>query len=213
MKNIFKLLILVLFASCSHMKSGQYVYWDGKISLDQIAKKNKMKVEDIKSANNPIKPGSWLFIPNQIGWARFLKDTTVIDDYSLLGKGEYAWPVPGIFKVSSGFGPRKGRNHDGIDIPGPEGTPIVSTADGIVRYANNKISGYGNMIIVEHSKDIFSVYAHNEENLVDVGDNVKRGQQIALLGNTGRSSGPHLHFEIRVKNQPRNPAGFLSKFP
>jgi murein DD-endopeptidase MepM/ murein hydrolase activator NlpD len=66
------------------------------------------------------------------------------------------------------------------------------------------------MIVIAHSDEIFTVYAHNKKNKVDKGDRVKKGQQIAEVGNTGRSTGPHLHFEIRVKNKAKNPARFLA---
>ena len=82
---------------------------------------------------------------------------------------------------------------------------------GVVIYSDNGIRGYGNMIVLAHGDDIFTVYAHNSKNKVDKGDRVDKGETIALIGNTGRSTGPHLHFEIRVKNKVRNPAQFLSQ--
>jgi murein DD-endopeptidase MepM/ murein hydrolase activator NlpD len=207
MKNIFSLIIFVLM-SCSHMKRGQHVYWNGKTDLNVLARAHQTTVEEIKKLNPNLKSESWVFIPNKIGWY-FFDETKSIDDYSIVGNGEWMWPVPGVNKVSSGFGQRGGRPHHGIDIPGKVGTPIVAAKAGRVKYSDNRISGYGNMIILEHGHDVFSVYAHNDENLVDEGDTVKQGEQIAELGNTGRSSGPHLHFEIRVKNTPRNPTSFI----
>ena len=82
-------------------------------------------------------------------------------------------------------------------------------AAGKIKYSDNKISGYGNMIIIQHKDDIYSVYAHNNKNLVSEGDTVRQGQVIAHLGNTGRSTGPHLHFEMRYKNKARNPAKYV----
>jgi murein DD-endopeptidase MepM/ murein hydrolase activator NlpD len=210
MINIFKgITLLIFFVGCSHIKSGQHVYWDGSKPLQTIAKEHQTSLEDIKKNNPTLTAGSWIFVPNQVGWLQFFKETTSEVDYSMLGDADYIWPVPGFYKISSDFGPRAGRNHDGIDIPGKVGAPILAVASGRVQYADNKISGYGNMIIIEHSKDIFSVYAHNDENIVRVGDQVKKGQKIATLGNTGRSSGPHLHFEIRYKNKPKNPSSFI----
>jgi murein DD-endopeptidase MepM/ murein hydrolase activator NlpD len=169
-------------------------------------------LNELKLANpdKKLNGNEWIFVPSKVGIAYFLRDTYVIEDYSSLGKVRFIWPVPQFYKVSSHFGKRGSRNHDGIDIPAPRGTPIVSVDNGVVVYSDNGIRGYGNMIVIAHSDDIFTVYAHNRTNKVDKGDKVKKGELIAEIGNTGRSTGPHLHFEIRVKNKVRNPAQFLS---
>jgi murein DD-endopeptidase MepM/ murein hydrolase activator NlpD len=85
----------------------------------------------------------------------------------------------------------------------------VAVQDGYVKYADDKIGGYGNMIVIEHANKVFSVYAHLDKMMVDKGDRVKRGEVIAHTGNTGRSTGPHLHFEIRVHDKARDPAQYL----
>jgi murein DD-endopeptidase MepM/ murein hydrolase activator NlpD len=194
------------------MKSGQYVYLETPAHIKKIAKNYGVTLEEIKSANSEqaLQGQEWIFVPNKIGIAYLLRDTYVIEDYSSLGKGRFIWPVPQFYKVSSHFGKRGGKNHDGIDIPAPKGTPIVAVDNGVVVYSDNGIRGYGNMIVIAHTDDIFTVYAHNRSNKVDKGDSVKKGEKIAEIGNTGRSTGPHLHFEIRVKNKVRNPAQFLS---
>jgi murein DD-endopeptidase MepM/ murein hydrolase activator NlpD len=195
------------------MKSGQYVYMETPAHVKKIANNYGVTLEDLKVANpdKSLQGNEWIFVPTKVGIAYLLRDTYVIEDYSSLGKGRFIWPVPQFYKVSSHFGRRRGRNHDGIDIPAPKGTPIVSVDDGVVAYSDNGIRGYGNMIVIAHSDDIFTVYAHNRKNKVDKGDRVRKGQQIAEIGNTGRSTGPHLHFEIRVKNKVRNPAQYLSR--
>ena len=195
------------------MKSGQYVYMETPAHVKKIAHNYGVTLEDLKVANpdKSLQGNEWIFVPSKVGIAYLLRDTYVIEDYSSLGKGRFIWPVPQFYKVSSHFGRRRGRNHDGIDIPAPKGTPIVSVDDGVVAYSDNGIRGYGNMIVIAHSDDIFTVYAHNRKNKVDKGDRVRKGQQIAEVGNTGRSTGPHLHFEIRVKNKVRNPAQYLSR--
>jgi murein DD-endopeptidase MepM/ murein hydrolase activator NlpD len=207
------LIILFFTVSCSNMKSGQYVYLETPAHVKKIANNYGVTLEDIKVANpdKSLQGNEWIFVPSKVGIAYLLRDTYVIEDYSSLGKGRFIWPVPQFYKVSSHFGRRRGRNHDGIDIPAPKGTPIVSVDDGVVAYSDNGIRGYGNMIVIAHSDDIFTVYAHNRKNKVDKGDRVRKGQQIAEIGNTGRSTGPHLHFEIRVKNKVRNPAQYLSR--
>lgn len=207
------LIVLLLTVSCSSMKSGQYVYMETPAHVKKIANNYGVTLEDIKVANpdKSLQGNEWIFVPSKVGIAYLLRDTYVIEDYSSLGKGRFIWPVPQFYKVSSHFGRRRGRNHDGIDIPAPKGTPIVSVDDGVVAYSDNGIRGYGNMIVIAHSDEIFTVYAHNRKNKVDKGDRVRKGQQIAEIGNTGRSTGPHLHFEIRVKNKVRNPAQYLSR--
>lgn len=195
------------------MKSGQYVYIEKKSQIKNIVKDYGLSLQELKT-HNPEKSfegGEWLFIPSKTGIAYFLKDTYVIEDYRSLGTGRFLWPVPHFYRISSRFGRRGRKHHDGIDIPAPRGTPIISVDTGVVIYSGNGIRGYGNMIVISHGNEIFTVYAHNRKNKVSKGDRVKRGQQIAEVGNTGRSTGPHLHFEIRVKNKVRNPAQYLSK--
>lgn len=209
---LLSLILLVSFLSCSTMKSGQYVYLETPAHIKKIAKNYGVTLEELKSANSEaaLQGQEWIFVPTKIGIAYLLRDTYVIEDYSSLGKGRFIWPVPQFYKVSSHFGKRGGKNHDGIDIPAPKGTPIVAVDNGVVVYSDNGIRGYGNMIVIAHTDDIFTVYAHNRTNKVDKGDSVKKGEKIAEIGNTGRSTGPHLHFEIRVKNKSRNPAQYLS---
>ncbi len=125
------------------------------------------------------------------------------------GKVSLHWPLRG--KISSKFGRRHGRPHDGIDIAAKEGTPVHAAAAGEVVYADHRLTGYGNLIIVRHSHDMFTAYAHNQRNLVHKGQRVKRGDTIARVGHTGRSSGPHLHFEVRRGPTPVNPLVYLPK--
>lgn len=193
------------------MKSGQYVYVETPAHVKRVAKHYGVTVDELKS-HNPDKSfqQEWIFIPSKVGIAYFLRDTYVIENYEGLGTGRFLWPVPHYYKVSSSFGPRGRKHHDGIDIPAPRGTPIVAVDSGMVIYADNGIRGYGNMVVIAHGDDVFTVYAHNRDNKVEKGDKVDRGDVIAEVGNTGRSTGPHLHFEIRVKNKVRNPAQFLS---
>lgn len=195
------------------MKSGQYVYVEKPSQMNKVAKTYGLTVDELKLANpdKSFQGREWIFIPSKVGIAYFLRDTYVVEDYKGLGTGRFLWPVPHFYRVSSRFGPRGGKHHDGIDIPAPRGTPIIAVDTGVVIYSDNGISGYGNMIVVAHGDDIFTVYAHNRKNKVDKGERVEKGQVIAEIGNTGRSTGPHLHFEIRVKNKVRNPAQFLSK--
>jgi murein DD-endopeptidase MepM/ murein hydrolase activator NlpD len=111
--------------------------------------------------------------------------------------------------VTSWFGPRKGQPHDGIDIAARKGTPIRAAEKGKVIYSDNGISGYGNLIIIQHSGGFHTVYGHNARNLVDVDEQVNKWQVIAEVGNTGRASGYHLHFEMRKNERAVDPMGYL----
>ena len=123
-------------------------------------------------------------------------------------KNAFLLPVNG--RLSSPFGIRGGRLHKGVDITAPPGTEINVAYSGIVTYTGF-LRDYGNVIIVEHGKEVVTVYAHNEINLVKKSDKVDKGDVIARLGSTGRSTGPHLHFEIRIANKPIDPAEIISE--
>jgi len=99
--------------------------------------------------------------------------------------------------------------HAGVDIPGPVGTPIYATADGIIAHAGRQ-GGYGNMVEISHGKGIATRYGHLSKILVADNARVTRGQLIALMGSTGRSTGPHLHYEVRIDGHAVNPIPFLT---
>ena len=122
------------------------------------------------------------------------------------GTGALAWPVSG--PVTSGFGPRWGRMHEGIDIAVPTGTPVRAAGAGRVIYAG-WLGGYGNLVVVDHGGGLSTAYAHNSSFAASVGQSVATGTVIALSGNTGNSSGPHVHFEVRVGGNAVDPLGYL----
>jgi murein DD-endopeptidase MepM/ murein hydrolase activator NlpD len=113
--------------------------------------------------------------------------------------GQLAWPVEGG-RIMSHFGHRKRSFHDGIDIAAKPGTPVFAAHGGLVVYSGNGLSGYGNLVILRSKTGLTTIYAHNRRLLVRVGQNVQRKQKIAEVGSTGRSTGPHLHFEVRIKD-------------
>ncbi len=121
--------------------------------------------------------------------------------------GKLEWPVDGI--LTTRFGVRGSRKHDGIDISAPEGTRVAAATEGVVLYSGDGQRGYGNLIIIKHAENMVTIYAHNKENLVKEGERVTRGQLIANVGQTGRADGPHLHFEVRQKDRPKNPLFYL----
>lgn len=116
------------------------------------------------------------------------------------------WPVEG--QITSRFGTRSGRPHDGIDISAPQGTPIKAAAAGLVLYSAPH-GTYGNLVVLKHDDGLVTVYAHNDRNLVRKGQAVEAGQLLGKVGQTGRATGPHLHFEVRRGTRPDNPLEFL----
>lgn len=119
----------------------------------------------------------------------------------------FEWPVIGT--TTSAYGARRGRNHDGIDIAARKGTPIHAAEAGKVVYVDDRFGAYGRIVVVKHVGSWATVYAHNDANLADEGDFVEKGDPIARVGRTGNASAPHLHFEIRRSNRPRDPQACL----
>jgi lipoprotein NlpD len=122
------------------------------------------------------------------------------------GPAGLGWPVQGL--LYSRYGLRDGQRHDGIDIAAPEGTPVGAAAAGTVVYAGRQ-AGYGAIVIVRHAAGLLTVYAHASAILVQQGQDVAAGQPIARVGRSGRTTGPHLHFEVREGTRPRNPLLYL----
>ncbi|MFC4767172.1 M23 family metallopeptidase [Effusibacillus consociatus] len=130
---------------------------------------------------------------------------------------EWIWPLPGFHDISSGFGrrtdPLTGKQdfHKGIDLPAPIGTPVLAVRDGTVVQvlAERDSGGYGNLIVIQHSGGVTSWYAHLSAAFVTPGTRVHRGEQIGAVGSTGRSTGSHLHLEIRVGGKPVDPLSMV----
>lgn len=184
-KNLLKYILIVLIVfSCAHHKSGKYVFQKGR----------------------------WVFVKKKTGFLQNGIDFGRVDNshYNFSDDSRFIWPVPSSKKVSSQFGVRRGKHHDGIDIPAVTGTHVIASADGKVMFSG-RMSGYGRVVIVRHDDGYHTVYAHNSRNLVKKGESVDQGEVIARVGSSGRSSGPHLHFEIRRKNKVRNPAFYLAR--
>ena len=123
-------------------------------------------------------------------------------------------PAPG--RISSPFGERispvtrRTEFHRGIDIANSTNTDIIASAAGVVTFSGYNGS-YGNMVLIAHGNGYSTIYAHNHENKVEVGDRVQKGELIAKMGSTGRSTGPHVHFEIRKGGEPIDPKSMLEK--
>ena len=195
------------------VKSGQ--------TLEQLAKAYGIFAEAILSANEMTDPkqlvqGSEIFLPGakvsapaETGGKR---STGNQGGATLTAQRGFGWPVVG--KISSPFGWRRdpvkgGRDfHTGLDIRAPRGRPIVAAAAGKVVHSG-WMGGYGKTVVVSHPGGTTTLYAHCSSLLVKSGTNVKRGQRIALVGSTGRSTGNHLHFEVRKSGTPMNPIKYL----
>ncbi len=187
---------------------GQWVTAQAGQTADAIARQAGVPVEDVlelndlADANAPLPAGTRLFVPEVAARAPAAPPD---------GQ-RFAWPLDaGTGTVSSGFGVREGHPHEGIDIAAPVGAPIRAVDDGEVAYAGNGLRGYGNVVLVRHGEGFLTVYAHNAQNLVQTGQRVARGQIIGRVGQSGHASGPHLHFEVRYGDAPRNPLRYLSE--
>ena len=198
----------------------RHVVLDGE-TLEGIAKKYVVDVEDILEYNDieiedVVQPGDELIIPNAKvkveptpARKQYLANLKKPDDYQQVevpndyrgSNTELIWPLPEARRLSQKFS----RRHPGIDIP-CNNCPVVAAADGIVEIAGYQRNGYGNTIVINHGHDVRTRYGHAWQILVSAGEQVSQGQVIMLSGSTGRSSGPHLHFEVRVSgNTAVNP--------
>jgi murein DD-endopeptidase MepM/ murein hydrolase activator NlpD len=141
----------------------------------------QLPVGEVVTPGMPILPGSGEFLPDAPNRVN-----------------GYIWPAQGT--LTSGYGWRWGRMHQGIDIAGPVGTPIMAAAPGVVVRSGWNSGGYGNLVDIRHSDGSLTRYAHNSRLLVREGQQVRQGEQIAEMGSTGYSTGPHLHFEVHLPN-------------
>ena len=216
--------LVLFFGGCRHQR---HVYVDGQGGVYHTVKRHQTfwricktygvdmgevaRINGIRDKNK-IQVGQRIFMP---GATKVLKVDIYVEDITARGKstavryekGKFVWPVQGT--VTALFGMDGKRKHDGIDISAPVGTPIRAADSGRVVYSDNKMRGYGNLIIIEHRDNFFTIYAHNKENVAEEEVLVKRGDIIARVGKTGNATGPHVHFEIRKGSKPLNPAQFL----
>lgn len=179
-------------------------------------------INGLSRTTNELIPGTKLVLPGAKAKLRVDEKPRVraltVDVAKFTGRGDWAWPLEGEKKVSSGYGLRidpftalkrdagggddaKRSFHHGIDISVPVGTPVVAARDGEVVKVSSSRWGHGKMIQLQHEDGWFTVYSHNSRILKKTGDKVKQGEVIAQSGNTGRSTGPHVHFEIRRPDQ------------
>ena len=178
-------------------------------TLWAIALKTGVRVEDLAAANgirgDRLQIGQKLVIPTAAPAA----PRSLRPPQALRGSRRemaYLWPARGV--VTSRFGTRWRRHHTGVDIAAPRGTPIHAARDGrVVRVG--WYGGYGLMVVLDHGDGMETWYGHASAVLVRVGQEVRRGQVIARVGCTGACTGPHVHFEVRVRGEPVNPLRYL----
>jgi murein DD-endopeptidase MepM/ murein hydrolase activator NlpD len=125
-------------------------------------------------------------------------------------RGALQWPLRGVLYAR--FGKKGKEPHDGIDLAAPAGTPVKTAAPGLVLFAGEQ-RAYGLIAIVQHQDDLITLYAHNRDLRVKTGQKVREGQVVATVGDSGRTSGPHLHFEVRRNGVPVDPLEHLGPVP
>lgn len=183
-------------------------------TLSKIAEKYDVEIEDITVFNDidetSLVTGEKILVPNGVKKTVMSKVIPATNSasvsYTSSGSGYYMRPTSGV--VTSSFGPRKGSYHYGIDYGAPTGTPIVATAEGTVLKTSCG-SGYGNCLVIQHNNGTQSLYAHASVLYVSAGTYVSQGERVAAVGSTGRSTGPHLHFEIIESNGKKRNVNFL----
>jgi len=176
-------------------------------TLSEIAARYGVDVDLVAGCNN-IKDNDLLFAGKEIVIPVGAEQPGRAAVDRSLPAGQLPWPVVG--RVSSPFGMRNGRIHEGIDIAAGMGAPITAVRSGKVTYAGS-IDGYGLTVIIDHGDGLSTLYAHCSRLLVREGDRVAAGQLIARVGSTGRSTGPHLHLEVRLNGVPHDPMPYLQR--
>jgi murein DD-endopeptidase MepM/ murein hydrolase activator NlpD len=172
-------------------------------SVASIARKFNLKAETIMEDNN-LEDSSKLKIDQKL----VLRGAK--PEFSYQDRLDQKFMYPINTRITSYYGPRWGRIHEGLDFAAPMGSPIRAVSSGRVVYSG-WATGYGYVVILEHQKGLRTLYAHNSKLLVSVGESVGRGEVISRSGNTGNSTGPHLHFEVQVNGRPENPLNYINK--
>ena len=188
----------------------QKLYVPGATRQREIVSRCPCGTETVKPVSDA-KSFSGILRPSQRSSAAKVAPITVTTKEAFLERVALIWPVPG--DVSRGFEQDATRRHDGIDIVAPKGTSIQAAAGGEVIFSGWGPGGYGRIVILQHQADLVTIYAHNHENLVQLGQYVRQGESIATVGQSGRATGNHLHFEVRHKAVPISPYKLLPYRP
>ena len=165
----------------------------------------EVKIKSLKRETGLIKQDTWNIYTALLKSRNLLNDTPSI------------LPIRGAYRVTSPYGFRnetvyvdhEPQFHNGVDIAALAGSPVVATANGCVQFTGYDEDGYGKLVVIDHGHDVKTYYAHLSEIKVKSGQCIKRGETIASVGNTGKSTGPHLHYEVRVLGTPVNPRHYI----
>lgn len=222
--TLFAVLAAVyLFADCGkciidndHIQryNGAVGRWENVTSYSNLCYKMRKygtNLSNVLKYNDNVKKGyaaGYCFIPFSDKYIEKLKKDGNYFKKVDVGYESFIWPINVPIRITSNLGPRWGRFHKGLDMAAMVGTPIYAAKEGIVEEAKY-MGGYGNVVILEHRENFSTKYAHNSQLFVKKGDFVQQGQLIALVGSSGRSTGAHLHFEIRCDAIPLDPIDFL----
>ncbi|MBF0207945.1 MAG: M23 family metallopeptidase [Oligoflexia bacterium] len=207
--------LLFLFASCSRgvMRSGRYIQLQALDSIANLSKEFDVSTDAIVRANKNAKweIGEWVFIPQKGGILPLIYGGE--DDLpGSFFDGPMLWPVPSSYRITSLYNEGRGtHSHDGIDVASPPGNYVVAAEEGTISFSGNDPDGYGDYLIIKHNSGVSTLYGHLLKKTVNFGQRVSRGEVIALVGNTGRSTGPHLHFEVRKDGRALDPLSYLKK--
>lgn len=191
--------------------TGQKLYVPGATQQRDIASRCPCRTETAKLSIRSKPLAEILRHPKRPSVTKATPVPVSISKEAILERMSFIWPVQG--EVARGFEQEATRRHDGIDIVAPQGSLIQATADGEVIFSAWGPGGYGRIVIVQHRVDVVTIYAHNHTNLVQPGQHVRQGDPIATVGQSGRATGNHLHFEVRYKAVPISPYKLLPRRP
>ena len=237
-RTAFIVAVALIVSSCASTDSPDYSYTSASPGMEsgasyhvirkgqnlyRISKMYGVSVEELKRYNNiwdvtDIKIGTKIYIPPRDAikpggsegkrWYKATQQATSRGPARTSVR--FIWPTRKV-RISSRYGIRADSKHTGIDLTNPKGTPIMAAAAGTVIFSGDGPSGYGNTVMIKHDNNTITVYAHNSRNMVMENQPVSQGQQVALVGRTGRATGNHLHFEIRINRKPVNPENYLPR--
>jgi len=191
---------------------GQKLYVPGATQQrDIVSRCRPCGMETPKPSSSPKRLTELLRPPAQSSAAKVAPIPVSLPKEAMLARMSLIWPVQG--EVARGFIQDATRRHDGIDIVAPRGSLIQAAADGEVIFSDWGPGGYGRIVILQHQADVITIYAHNQTNLVQSGQHVRQGEPIATVGQSGRTTGNHLHFELRYKAVPISPYRLLPSRP
>ena len=222
MNHLYKIsllaVILLALSSCAVYRGVYHKVGKGE-TLWRISYTYKVDIQDVAEVNNiknptKIRAGQRIFIPGASSVKKVVPFKKPPPSYkkprrvvAKVEKGRFIWPIKG--KVISKFGMRGDSMHYGVDIKAARGTVVRASEAGRIVYSGSGMRGFGNVIIMEHKGGFFTVYSHNDKNTVKKGKALKRGEPIALVGDSGNATTVHLHFEVRDGKKKRNPLFFL----